>query len=355
MTRGYYRQTEHAFTSIERDLREGTLPCAVLLCGSEEYLIDWYKEVLIKKYVSEAVKSMDLTVIQGDDLSFENIRDSAETVSIMSERKVVLIPDFLPAEGKTAKGFKEEDLEKFSEYIGRIPQNSMIIMTVREQDDVKRKKNKIRDAIEKYGKIYDFQQLSEKQLRGFIEKRLKKAEKNFDHSIIEMIISESGYGNKAVNYRLYNLDNDLKKIIAHSRGKNVQASDVREVMAVNPENNVFAMLDAIGKNKKDEAFLMLHNLLDNGTPVFNLLRLITGQLELMLEVKEMKEEGIKTSDMQRILGVHQFRIKKALSACSGYRMSSLRKILSEAYSVDENIKTGLFEDSLALEYFIAKL
>ena len=38
-----------------------------------------------------------------------------------------------------------------------------------------------------------------------------------------------------------------------------------------------------------------------------------------------------------------------------YSMEDLRKALSAAYEVDENIKTGLMDDDLALEYFIARL
>ena len=337
MARGYYREKEHAFTAIERDLRENKVPCVVLLCGSEDYLIEWYKDALVKRYVSDAVRSIDLTVIEGENLSFENI------------------PDFLPAEGKSVKGFRDSDIDRFAEYISEMPQGSMIIMTAREQEDSRRRKNKIKAAVEKYGKVYDFQQLSEKQLRGFIEKRLKVSGRSFHPSLTDMIISESGYGNKAVEYRLYNLDNDLKKIIAHSRGDSIKESDVRAVMSASPENDVFAMLDAIGRNRKDEALLLLHNLLDSGTPAFNLLRLITGQLELMLEVKEMKEEGMGPEEMQKTLGAHQFRIKKALSASGKYQLKTLKKILCEAYEVDGNIKTGLFDDSLALEYFVAKL
>ena len=74
-------------------------------------------------------------------------------------------------------------------------------------------------------------------------------------------MSESGYGNKAIEYSLYNLENDLKKIIAHSgNSSEITAADVSDIIAANPENNVFAMLDAIGRNRKDEAFRLLHNL-----------------------------------------------------------------------------------------------
>ncbi|MFQ8847592.1 MAG: DNA polymerase III subunit delta, partial [Clostridia bacterium] len=151
-----------------------------------------------------------------------------------------------------------------------------------------------------------------------------------------------------------NLDNDLKKVIAYS-GEEITASDVGAVLSVNPENNVFAMLDAIGRNRKDEALRLLYNLLESGTTVFSLLRMITGQLELILSIKEMKENGMNLTQIQKKLGVHQFRVKKAAAVGGNCSVSYLKNILSEAYQVDEHIKTGLFDGQLALEYFIAKL
>lgn len=355
MAKDFYRQKEHAFVTIEKDLKEGGIPNIVLLCGSEDYLINWYADILVKKYVQPACRAMDLAVLEGDSLKLPLIKESVETVSLMSERKVVLLPDFLPAEGKAVKGFSDKDVKDFIEYLKDVPDESMILMYVSEQEDSRGGKSKIRSAVEKYGKVYDFQPLKDKQLQGFIEKRLRASGKGYRNSVVNMIMSESGYGNKAVEYSLYSLDNDLKKIIAHSGGDEINAADVSSVLSVNPENNVFAMLDAIGRNRKDEALRLLHNLLQSGTPVFNLLRLITNQLELILSVKEMKDAGMGVSEIQKKLGVHQFRIKKASSITGHYSEAHLRSILSEAYMVDENIKTGLFEGSLALEYFIAKL
>ena len=210
--------------------------------------------------------------------------------------------------------------------------------------------------MEKIGRVYDFQPLKDGQLKSFIEKRFNLAGKTYAASVINLIMSESGYGNKAIEYSLYNLENDLKKIIAHSgNSSEITAADVSDIIAANPENNVFAMLDAIGRNRKDEAFRLLHNLLDAGTPIFNLLRLITNQLELILSVKEMKDEGLKISAIQKTLGVHQFRIKKAMAVTGLYSMNDLKCALCAAYEVDENIKTGLLEGHLALEYFISKI
>lgn len=357
MSSGFYKEKEHAFITIEHDLKAGKIPRLVLLCGKEEYLIRWYADVLIKKYISEVCKPIDLVTLEGEFLSLEKVKESLETVSLMSERKVVFLPEFTPAAGKALKGFSDSDVKELIDYFTDIPEGSMLLITALENDDAnKSKKNKVRTAIEKTGKVYDFQPLRDSQLKSFIEKRFKVAGKIYNASVINMIISESGYGNKAIDYSLYNLENDLRKIIAHTGvSGEITVADVSDVLATNPENNVFAMLDAIGRNRKDEAFRLLHNLLEVGTPVFNLLRLITNQLELILSVKEMKDEGLSLPNIQKILGIHQFRVKKAMAVTGQYSMADLKRVLCAAYEVDHNIKTGLMDGPLALEYFIAKL
>lgn len=355
MAADFYREKEHAFITIEKDLKSGKIPQLVLLCGKEDYLIQWYAETLIRNYTNEACRQLDLVTLERESLSASAVMENLETISLMSERKVVYLPDFLPAAGKTMKGFPESELKKFLEYLPQIPKESMLLIAVSEQDEEKTQKNKVRSAIEKYGKVYDFQPLQDQQLRGFIAKRFRLAGKNCPPAVISLIMSESGYGNKAIDYSLYHLENDLKKIIACSEGNEVMASDVGEVLSTNPENNVFAMLDAISRNRKDEAFRLLQNLLNSGTPVYNLLRLITGQLELILSVKELKEARESLPAMQKRLKVHQYRIKKAMMVTGQYSVDHLKRMLAAAYEVDEMIKTGLMEASLALEYLIAVL
>ena len=184
-------------------------------------------------------------------------------------------------------------------------------------------------------------------LQGF-----RESDKNL---FIDLLIQDSGYGNKDIEYNLYNLENDIKKIIAHSNGDEILSSDVALTISTNLETNVFAMLDAVSRNRKDEAYRLLHNLMVSGEGVFRLLALISSQLELILEVKEMREAGMGLSQMQKQLGIHEFRIKKAMSVTEKYSTDRLKHVLSGAYAIDGNIKSGLLEPGLALELFIAEI
>ncbi len=365
MAYGYRREKEHAFITIGKDIKDGNIPRLVLLCGQEDYLIQWYMKQLVDSFVSEVSRPIDLVVLEGEQLTLERIKESVETVSLMSERKVVVLPDFLPAAGKVQKGFPDNDVKELTEYFAHIPEGSMLLITVSTKEDVqtskkdleKIKKNKVRTAVEKYGNVYDFEPLKDRRhLKGFIEKRFIAAGKRFMPSITDLIVSESGYGSKSISYSLYELVNDLQKIIAHSGpSPEITAEDVISVITVNPENNVFAMLDAIGRNRKDEAFRLLHNLLAAGMGEIALIWRITDQLELILSIKEMREEGLSLQAMQKQLGVHEFKIKKAAEVTGNYSLEDLRRVLQAAYEVEGHIKTGLFPGPLALEYFIAKI
>lgn len=349
------RKKEHAFQAIGKDVKAGVIPNLVFLCGEEQYLVHWAAELLTKTYVNKACESLDFIKLDPDTLTIDQIKESCETLSMLSPRRVILIPELPAASGKKSRNFSETDEKELIQYFSQIPDTCLLIITAGKPDGKSRKKIKLQEAAETYGVVYDFTPLTGAQLKSFVVKRFKNAGKVCRNSVIDMLITDSGYGNKEIEYDLYNLENDIRKIIAHSSGDEILPEDVEQTISTNLETNVFAMLDAISRNRKDEAYRLLHNLLVSGESVFGLLSLITSQLELILEVKEMREEGMGAGQIQKLLGVHEFRVKKAMGVTEKYSVSQLKKILSKAYEIDGNIKSGLLEQSLALELFIAQI
>ena len=202
--------------------------------------------------------------------------------------------------------------------------------------------------------LYEFEPLYREELEGFISKRFKAAGKNVSRGIITTLINESGYLNKDIDYNLYNLQGDLKKIIALS-GDEITLDDIRSGISDNLEHGVFTLLDAISGNRKDKAFDLLHQLLLSGTDRFKLLASVISQLELMLQAKEMSEGGLKIGEIKKALKAHEYRVQKALDFARSYSISDLKRILSVAYTTDTRIKSGLLEGQLALEMLIAEI
>lgn len=340
---------------IGKDIKAGRIGSLVFLCGEEQYLVNWAADLLVKTYINKACESLDYIKLDPENLTVDSIKESCETLSMLSPKRVVLIPELPAASGKKSRNFSENDEKELIEYFEAIPDSCLLIITAGKPDSKSKKKIKLQEAAAKSGIVYDFTSLNGSLLKSFIVKRFKTAGKVCRNSVINMLISDSGYGNKEIQYDLYNLENDIRKIIAHSEGEEILESDVSSTLSVNPETNVFAMLDAISRNRKYEAYRLLHNLIVSGESVFGLISRISSQIELILEVKELREEGMTPPQIHKKLNIHEFRIKKAWAVTEKYSVSQLKKILSKAYEIDGNIKSGLLEQTLALELFIAQI
>lgn len=344
-------EKEHAYRKMEKDIKDGRLKNVLLLYGKEQYLIKWSVNLIINKFIDANCREMDFSALDPEKTGFSAIVENCETLSLFSEKRVVYLPDFPPLSGGNAKLFSDANEKELAEYMKEVPDTCILILTAESVD----KRKKLYKELVGCGGVYEFSSLDESTLRGFIEKRFKSAAKLAKPSVINAFIEASGYFHKETEYNLYNLENDAKKIIAHSEGSEIMLSDVLSVVSGDVESNIFGMIDAVSRNRKDEAYRLLFDLLYSGGNIFMILSLLAAQFEMILEIKEMKEEGKLFAQMQSVLNVHEFRIKKAASFSENYSRERLREILRRVYQVEKNIKSGLMDQNLALEMFIAEV
>ena len=372
-----YKDEIHAYEQLTADMKSGDIPAVVVLCGSEEYLVDFYAKRLIDRYVSEASAVMDLATIERDKATAADIIGHLETVPFMSERKVVFLPEFFDNRGRMPKVIDKSPTEKkeLVEQLEKIdPATTLLLITAADPSDYKAerllKDSEIYKAVSKQGRkgigrVYDFGPLNRRQLSGFIEKRLRASGKSYSPGLVSLLIRETGYESKDTGYGLYELDNDLHKIIAYcGDAPEIRSEDVSEVIGESPEKNVFRMIDALAAGRKDEALRLLHYLLRDGEPDMSVLARITEQLEIMLTACEMKDDGKSLAEIQKTLQggylgrgkrIAAYRTKKALESGSRMGTAKLRAALAGGYQVEKNVKSGLMPGRLALEYFIGSL
>ena len=361
---------EHAFLKIERDLKAGEITGLVLLCGREDYLTDHYANVLIRRYVEPASQQLDLVTLSGAEVTPQALIDNAETISLLSERRVIYLPGLVNRRGKLPKQLETgKTMDELTAYFPQIPPGVLVLITAEKpittgdynkQSDGKKLK-KLQTAVTKAGgAVYDFGSLDQNQMRGFIVKRFQNAGKFCNRSVLQRIIRETGYGSKYIDYDLFGLENDLKKIIAHSGTKQeITDEDLDGTLTVSPEHNVFRMLDAISHGRKDQALIYLNTLLEDGDSEFGILTSLTKQLEMMLTARQMQAEG---QSRQKIIAwlkkeerAAEFRAGGAADAAARIPEQRLKNMLLSAYMIEEHIKSGLMSPRLSLEYFISEV
>ena len=347
---GNFGKKEHAFRTFNADIKEGNFPPVMFMYGPEEYLTEWAAGSLVKRFVNPASEALDYVVL-ADDCTSDQIIEAAGTFSIFSERKVVWARDFAPLSSANPRGFSASDRERLKEYIRNPNEGTLLIFSTAEPED----KSELVKELKKNCRCYFFDKLDYPQLAAFAEKRFRAAGVYIGRDTLKYLIDETGYYNKETEYRIFNLENDIKKIIAYSDGVRITEEDVSATLNGDMDTFVFNFLDAISGNRKDTAFGLLHNILASESDVFSIIGLLVNHFELVLEVREFREEGMSLPAITSKLKIHEFRVKKAMGFAEKFTAEKLRSILSQLYETDRNIKTGALEQNLALELLVGRI
>ena len=348
---GNFNKKDHAFKTFNTDLKEDNFPPVIFMYGVEEYLIDWAAGCLVNRFVNPGTKSLDYVKLSDDTAGADMVLEACNTFSMFSERRVVWAKEFAPLRAVNPKGFTQSDKEKLLEYASNPNEGTLLILSSSEIEE----KSELVKELKKICRCYDFDKLDYSALMGFAEKRFRAAGVQINRDVLKYMVDETGYFNKGTEYRILNLGNDIKKVIAHSDGMIIREEDVSATLNGDLDTFVFNFLDAVSNNKKDIAFTLLHNILAAGSDVFSVTGLLVNHFELILEVKEFKQDGMNLNAITGVMKMHEFRIKKAMAFADKFTVEKLKSILTQLYEIDRNIKTGALEQSMALELMVGRI
>ena len=347
----YKKPVKHSFKVFSENLKAGNIDQVILMYGVEQYLVKWAVGTLVKKYVNPAALSMDYVVLDEENATCSQVIEACETFSMFSERRVVWVKNFKPLTGDSVRGYAKEEVKGLAEYIAGSNDRTILIFSAEEI-----KPSAILTAtLKKKAQCYDFDKIDKAELNSFAKKRFRSSGVEITARALQMLIDATGYFNKDSDYRLFNFENDIRKVIAHSDGSRVSEEDIEKTVSGDLDTFVFDMLDGISSNQKDRAFQILFNMLHSGSDPFSIIGAIVSQFELMLSVRQLREDGLDLSAMHKKLGGSEYRIKKLLPYANKYSVEKLKNTLSGIYEVDRNIKTGLLDGQMALEMFIASI
>ena len=78
-------QGPHAFKTIQKDVKSGSISNLLLFHGEEQYLVQWSYELLKSKYITPGTEAMDLLEVDGSEADIDVIKEFCETFSMFSE------------------------------------------------------------------------------------------------------------------------------------------------------------------------------------------------------------------------------------------------------------------------------
>lgn len=152
------------------------------------------------------------------------------------------------------------------------------------------------------------------------------------------------------------LDGEIQKLVTYVGGRRpVGEADVKLLTPYAGEANIFQMVDALGQRRGEEAARLMHRLLDGGKHPLELLAMIARQFRLLIQTKELLEQGQRPAAIARELGVQPFVADKLVRQARNFSLPQLEAIYRRLLEMDIAIKTGEIEGVLALDLLVAGL
>ena len=294
--------------------------------------------------------------MEGARLRADELQCAVQSMPFFGEKRLVIIDGLLGrfearekrgAVKKSAKPPKEgeTDLYKtFAELINSAPPSSEIVLL----DGEVGKANTLLKELSPKADIRLFSPLKGIQLENWARKRVEMMGGKISEDALKSMV-------RLVGSDLWIMHGEIQKLALYAADRAIETSDVQKLVGLSREASIFTLVDAIIEGRLSLANQSMNELLDTGSAPSYILVMLARQLRLLVRAKDLKNAGNSESAVQSALGLADFPFRKTLDQASRYSMSRLRDFYHRLLDTDVSIKTGKYDDELALTILISEL
>ncbi|MFZ7945464.1 DNA polymerase III subunit delta [Neobacillus sp. 19] len=332
---------------IWRKIKKKEIAPIYLLYGTEAFLINETKQLLLSHILNEDEKDFNFSAYDLEETPVDVALEDAETFPFLGERKVIFLhnPAFLTAEKSKEK--VDHNLTKFEAYLKEpAPYTVMVISAPYEKLD---ERKKITKELKRNAEIVEAKKLSEHELKKWVAERAKSSGIEFEAIAIDQLLA-------LVGTNMFMIAGEVDKLSLYAaEEKRVNAALVDNLVARSLEQNIFTLIEKVVQRRLDEALRIYYDLLKQNEEPIKILALLAGQFRLIYQVKELSRRGYGQQQIAGYLKTHPFRVKLALGQAGKFsdeELSNLMKLLADA---DYQMKTGGMNKSLLIEMLLFRM
>lgn len=320
--------------NLNEDLKTGNIKQAYLLYGEEAYLKKQYRDRLTKAVLPEG-DTVNYAHYEGKGINVPEIIDLAETMPFFAEKRLIVIED--------SGLFKNADA-KFADYIKSMPETVCFVFVESEVD----KRSKMYKAVKDTGRVVELGRQDEKTLLLWLAGNIKREGRQIKQSTAEYMLSRTGTD-------MENLEREMEKLFSYTLGRNeITVADIDAICTTQITNKIFDMIEAVATRQQRKALDYYYDLLALKEPPMRILYLLARQFRLLLQVKDLMNQGADKSTIAKKAGLHPFVAGKYMQQSRSFTMRELKGIMEEVADTEEAVKTGRLSDTMSVELFIVK-
>ena len=273
-----------------------------------------------------------------------------QTMPFMGTRRLVIVRGLLgrfESAGRRRPRKQDGGLgpwAPFVEGLQALPESTTLVFL----DGELRPQNPFLQAIRPLAELRECKPLRQAELAVWITRRAERYEVSLEARAVAALAG-------LVGNQLWTLDSELQKLAAYASGRQVTDDDVRSLVSLAREPNIYAMVDAVIEGRSQEAAKLFQRLLADGESPMRLLNLLGRQYRLLLLTKELVGKRVRPPEISARLRVQGFVIQRILRQAPAYTIDRLRQAYRRILDADLSIKRGVHDEETALQLLLFEL
>lgn len=317
---------------IQEDIKNRSFHPVYLLYGEESYLVRAYRDKL-KNAILDGGDEMNYSNFQGSGTDLSAVREIADTLPFFQDYRIIVLED--------TKLFKSAN--DFVEYLPSMPDTTILVFAEKEVD----KRNKLYKYVQKNGLAVEMSAMGAAETKKFVAVKLRDGGRKIRENTAEYFLEQ-------VEGSLYNIENELEKLIAYTYGREeVTKEDIDAVCNVLVTGQIFKMLDAIASGKKQEVIRLYHDLLELKESPMSILYLLTRHFNILLQVKT-SSGGLSKQEIAKKIGIPPFAVGKYQVQSKHFTKERLKEMLTLCTDTEFEFKRGRISDQIGVETLLVQ-
>lgn len=321
-------------TTIDEDVKSGDIRRVYLLYGEETYL-KRQKKTLLLSAVTTPEDQMNFSAFEGKGINVTELVDLAETMPFLAEYRVILV--------ENSGFFKNAAPDALTDYIGTIPESACLIFVEDEVD----KRGKLYKAVAKYGAAVEYARLNQTTLTKWVIGKVGKEGKKISERTLQSFLFRCGDDMECI-------DRELEKLFCYTLDRDViTEEDLAAVTSGQMTDNIFDMITAFAARDRKKAFTLYYELLQQKESPYHILFLVIRQMNQLLQLKDLREQGLDTHTIAERTGSPDWLVRKNLAQANAFSLTQLKSAVRDGVAAEESFKTGRLDERTAVELFLS--
>jgi len=326
-----------------------------ILTGDDDFSLARSLEEIKRGIGDQSLLMANTTSLDGRQVTVDQLRTVCETVPFLAEKRLVIIqgllgrfePQSKPRRRKKTAPLTDKDSEykSFADCLSSVPDSTVLVLI----DGRIKNNNPLLKQLSPKAKVRSFLVLKDDRLRQWIKNEVAEQGASISPEAVDLLA-------KLVGGNLWIMTSEINKLALFTAGRRIEVEDIKAIVSSAQETNVFAMVDAILDFKAGVGEQLLEQLLQIGASPAYLLVMLSRQIRMIVQARELRRLGKPEAEIQNRLGLtSEFAWRKTLEQAQRYPLERLREAYNKLLETDLAIKTGKYEGGLALNLLIAEL